>query len=118
MRAALLLTLLLLTASPATADDAKLVGVWTSTDQPGKMMEFGADGTFRYLYNLAPRTILQLKWKLGWFSKVTLSMENGGNARSCTYKIDGDTLTLTDGSGNSCIGNHPVEMAQSFTRAK
>jgi hypothetical protein len=119
MRAAALAAFIVLAATPAVADDPKVVGLWTSLDQPGKMIEFSADGTFRYLYSLtSPRAVLQLKWKLGWFSKITLSQENGAGARSCTYKVEGDTLTFDDGSGHSCIPNEPVKMAQRFTRAK
>jgi hypothetical protein len=119
MRAATLAAFILLAPASAGADDAKLAGLWTSLDQPGKMIEFSADGTFRYLYDLTPpRAVLQLKWKLGWFGKITLSQENGAGARSCAYKVEGDTLTFDDGSGHSCIPNEPVKMAQRFTRAK
>jgi hypothetical protein len=107
----------LLVASAAQAADDKLVGKWNSVDQPGKWAEFAADGTFRYIYDLAPPpTILEIAWKIGWFSKVTLSMANGGNPRSCHYALKDDELTLDDGSGNSCLPH--IKMAQQFKRAK
>ncbi len=98
----------------AHAEDNKLVGKWESVDQPGKLAEFDADGVFMYVY--APQTVLQIAWKAGWFSKVTLSMANGANPHSCRYAIDGDELTLDDGAGNSCLPH--VKMAQQFKRAK
>jgi len=109
-----------LLASPAAqADDSALIGKWTALDQPGKAIEFLANGEFHYVYDIGPpRTELQIYWKTGWFSKVTLSMANGGNARACYYKVAGDELTLDNGSGKSCIDNQPVNMAQHFKRAK
>ena len=118
MKAALALTLLLLGSFPAAAQDDKLIGLWEAAGQPGKTAEFRADGTFRYIYNpTPPRTVLQLKWSRGWFGKLTLAQENGDGARSCSYKIDGDTLTIDDGGG-SCMPHRPVEMPTRFTRVK
>ena len=104
-------------AQPAAADE-KLHGVWEAVGQPGKTAEFRADGTFRYIYDpKPPHTVLQICWKKGWFGKLVLSQENGDGARSCSYKIEGDNLTLHDG-GASCVPHRPVEMATRFTRVK
>ncbi len=106
------------TVQAAAADD-KLVGLWQAVEDPTKMMEFSQDGTFRYVYSpAAPRAILHLRWKAGWFGKVTLSQENGDGSRSCSVKVQGDSLTIDDGSGRSCIPNRPVEMLTRFTRAR
>lgn len=111
------LLLALLAVSVASAEDNKLVGNWNAVDQPGKWAEFRADGTFRYIYDLTPPpVILEVYWKAGWFSKVTLSMANNGNPRDCHYRIDGDDLTLDDGTGKSCMEH--INMAQHFKRAK
>jgi hypothetical protein len=116
--AAFILFLFVATVQAAAADD-KLIGLWQAVGQPEKMMEFGQDGTFRYVYSTAaPRAILQLRWKAGWFVKVTLSQENGAGSRSCSVKVQGDSLTIDDGAGQSCIPNRPVEMLTRFTRAK
>jgi hypothetical protein len=107
----------LLAASAAQAADDKLVGKWNSVDQPGKWAEFAADGVFRYIYDTGrPPTILEVFWKTGWFSKLTLSMANGANGTDCKYSLKDDELTLDDGSGNSCLPH--IKMAQQFKRAK
>jgi hypothetical protein len=109
--------LVALLATSAQAADDKLVGKWNSVDQPGKWVELRADGVFRYIYDLTPPpTILEIYWKTGWFGTLTLSMANNGNARDCKYKIDGDDLTIDDGSGKSCMDH--IKMAQRFKRAK
>ena len=110
--------LLFATLQPAVADESQLLGLWQAVEQPGKLMEFGQDGTFRYVYDTnPPRAILQLRWEAGSFGKVTLSQENGAGSRSCSVKVEGDSLTIDDGSGQSCIPNQPVEMLTRFTRA-
>jgi len=98
----------LLAASAAQAADDKLVGKWA---------EFRADGVFSYIYDTGrPPTILEVFWKTGWFSKLTLSMANGANGTDCKYSLKDDELTLDDGSGNSCLPH--IKMAQQFKRAK
>jgi hypothetical protein len=115
--AAAALLLALLSSSAVHAADDKLVGKWDSVDQPGKWAEFRADGVFSYIYDTGrPPTILEVFWKTGWFSKLTLSMANGANGTDCKYSLKDDDLTLDDGSGNSCLPH--IKMAQQFKRAK
>ncbi len=119
MKAAALILLLSVAATQTATADDKLVGLWQAVGQPENLMEFGQDGTFRYVYSAAaPRAILHLRWKAGWFGKVTLSQENGAGSRSCSVKVQGDSLTIDNGAGQSCIPNRPVEMLMRFTRAK
>jgi hypothetical protein len=118
LRKAAAFILFFATVQAAAADDSQLVGLWQAVGQPEKMMEFSRDGTFRYVYSAAaPRAILHLRWKAGWFGKVTLSQEHGAGSRSCSVKVQGDSLIIDDGSGQSCIPNRPVEMLTCFTRA-
>jgi hypothetical protein len=119
MKCIAVIVFLLAAAQPAAADDKPLLGTWMAVGQPGKTLEFRDDGMFRYVYNPSPPpTVLQLRWKTGWFGKLTLSQENGGGGRSCSLKVDGDSLTIDDGSGGSCIPNRPVKMETRFTRVK
>ena len=109
--------LLAAAAQPVAAQQDKLIGFWEAVGQPGKTVEFRADGTFRYIYDPGPiKTVLQLRWKMGWFGNITLSQENGDTSISCSYKIEGDSLNL--GGGTSCVPHRPVEMATRFTRVK
>ena len=108
-----------LLAAPAEAQQHQLVGKWESVDQPGKWAEFLANGEFHYRYGTGPTPItLQIYWKTGWSSALTLGSKDGQSVRSCKYRIEGDTLTIDNGSGKSCIDNRPIEMAMKFRRAK
>lgn len=119
LRAAALLVASLAAALPAFAQQHELVGKWEAVNQPGKWIDFKANGEVHYLYSITPvPTRLMVNWKTGWFHSLTLSQIGGGGARSCKYAIDGDSLTIDDGSGKSCIENQPVNMAMKFRRAK
>jgi hypothetical protein len=114
---AVVLLIAMFAAPAAQAADDRLVGKWDAIDQPGKWAEFRADGVFSYIYDTGrPPTILEVFWKTGWFSKLTLSMAHGGNGTDCKYSLKDDDLTVDNGSGISCLPH--IKMAQKFKRAK
>ena len=114
------LAMLAIAAAPASAQEEKLIGMWNAVGKPaGTTLEFRADGVFRYVYDPnPPRTVLQVRWKTGWFSSLSITMEGETSGAPCKYAIDGDKLTLDDGSGKSCLPHRPVEMVTTFTRTK
>lgn len=83
---------------PTEADRQKLIGLWIPEDGSGQTVEFKEDGVFDFKYS----AIWRLKWELKSATRVELLGVYGGSVNICTFEVEGDRLTLHDGSGESC----------------
>jgi hypothetical protein len=102
---------------PATAEDrAALVGLWLPENGTTKTVEFKVDGVFDYKYFAT----LRLNWEMRKKGEVELSTTNGAVKFTCYYKIEGNRLSIDNGSGETCVtpnATPPDPMALSFTRS-
>ncbi|MGD9912920.1 MAG: hypothetical protein AB7S80_02480 [Rhizobiaceae bacterium] len=102
---------------PTEADRAELIGTWNPEDASGRPIEFKADGVFDYRYD--PVTVLRLDWKLERKGRVSLTSANGVTL-TCYYAVEGNALSIDDGSGKTCVSpgiTPPSPMPTKFSRA-
>lgn len=116
---ALLFGILAGCAQSTPEDRAALVGLWLPEDGSPHTIEFKEDGEFDFIYDVTPTLyILRLQWSLGRKGRVILA--SGGTTITCHYGLEGDRLSIDNGSGRECTRSATTPttlMPRSFTRA-
>lgn len=104
--------------TPSTREDrVALLGLWAPTDASGTTVTFHGDGVFDYLYS----AIFRANWELGNKEEIKFSGEGGSYLWTCYYKIEGATLTIDDGHGQTCFtpqATPPHPMPLTYTKVQ
>lgn len=99
MAGGLLLVLAACGEAATPADRDALIGVWSPQDGTGRIIEFKTNGEFDYRYFAT----LRMHWELSRKGRLDLSSVDGGVKWTCAYAIEGDLLSIDDGSGKTCV---------------
>ena len=119
---ALLLLFALSSCARSTENDRQaLTGKWVPEDGSGHLVFFRPDGVLDYVYDTTVPVVQRLRWELGRKGEVYVKGDDGSAIRTCYYTIEGDKLSIDNGSGRECIGpwvTPPVPMPRAFRKGK